>query len=393
MMMKVAVTILIACVGALLALGMVMLYSSSMAQAGARYLVMQAIWCVLGFCACLVAASCDYRHLKRWWWLLFALAVLLLVLVLVPRVGVVRGGARRWFSFGGISFQPSEAAKLALVVALAWYGERFQRKMGTWIRGIVVPGLLIALILGLIFKEPDVGNALVLGVVGGIVLLLAGARFAYLLPPVVAGLLAVGTFIYFNPMRSDRVYAWLHLEETKQGKGLQAYQAMVALGSGGVTGNGLGDSRQKLGFLPEHHTDFIYAIIGEELGLAATLSVVFAFVTVVVCGLFISRRSCDTFGFLLGSGLTCLIGLQAWVNIGVVTSALPNKGLPLPFISYGGSNLLMMLTAVGLLLSIARRARFDETPGNGLADAEILPCRRSQNPFQNTDAPHHSSAE
>ena len=359
--MKVAVTILAFCVAALLALGLVMLYSSSMAQVGARYLAMQVVWCALGLVACLAAAVVDYRHLKKVWWVLYAVAVLMLVLVLNKHLGVVRGGARRWFSVGGFQFQPSEFAKVALVIALAWYGEHFQRQMPQWKRGILIPGLLIGLTAGLIFVEPDVGSALVVTAVGGILLLISGIRLSYLAPPVLAVAIALGCFLYHNPMRSERIYSWLHVEETRQDKGLQAYQAMVALGSGGLTGKGLGDGRQKLGFLPEHHTDFIFSIIGEELGLVATLLVTLAFVAIVGCGIYISMHSADTFGFLLGSGITFLIGLQAFINIGVVTSALPNKGLPLPFISKGGSNLLMVLTGVGLLLSIARQAR--ETEG------------------------------
>jgi cell division protein FtsW len=184
-------------------------------------------------------------------------------------------------------------------------------------------------------------------------------------------------------MRSERIYSWLHLEETKQSKGgYQAYQAMVALGSGGIFGKGLGDSRQKLGFLPEHETDFIFSIIGEELGLIATLLVIAAFVAIVVCGICIARSAPDTFGLLLGSGIVFLIGLQAFINIGVVTSALPNKGLPLPFISRGGSNLLMMLTCVGVLLSIARRASAPEEILGGLSEPEQVPVPRSRgNPF------------
>lgn len=157
---------------------------------------------------------------------------------------------------------------------------------------------------------------------------------------------------------------------------MQAYQAMVALGSGGITGKGLGDGRQKLGFVPEHHTDFIFSIIGEELGLIATLLVIAAFVVIVFCGIYIAMKAADTFGLLLGSGITFLIGLQAFINIGVVTGALPNKGLPLPFISYGGSNLLIALVSVGLLLSIARQAR--ESDG-GIRD--VLPEREGANPF------------
>ena len=375
--MKVAVTMLVSCVAALLALGMVMLYSSSMAQVGTHYLVKQLVVCAIGIVLCLLATALDYRRLKKFAWPLFALAVVLLVLVFLPRIGIRSHGAARWVGYGKTSlFQPSEFAKLALIIVLAWYCEWFQRQMPTLKRGMVIPGLFIGLMLGLVFKEPDVGNMLLMATVSGVLLLIGGIRLRYFLPPVIVGVLAVGLFIYHNPMRSERIYSWLHLEETKQAKGVQAYQAMVALGSGGITGKGLGDGRQKLGFVPEHHTDFIFSIIGEELGLIATLLVIAAFVVIVFCGIYIAMNAADTFGLLLGSGITFLIGLQAFINIGVVTSALPNKGLPLPFISYGGSNLLIALVSVGLLLSIARQAR--ETAG-GLRN--VLPEREGVNPF------------
>jgi cell division protein FtsW len=171
-------------------------------------------------------------------------------------------------------------------------------------------------------------------------------------------------------MRRERILAFLHPEKYKNGVGYQSWQAMIALGSGGWTGLGLGNGRQKLGFVPEHHTDFILSIIGEELGLVATLLVVLTFVIFVICGLYIAGRARDTFGLVLASGLTMLIGLQAAINIGVVTSALPNKGLPLPFISYGGSNLLAMLTCVGLLISVARHARVEELADEPVGEAQ-----------------------
>ena len=366
--MKVAVTILVFCVAALLALGMVMLYSSSVESLdrhqvaiGAHYLVMQLIWCGLGLGLCVIAALINGRVLKKSAWLLLGFMLILLVLVVVPHIGKRINGASRWFSFHGISLQPSEFAKIALILALASYGDRFQRQMHTLKKGVLFPGIFIGLTLGLIFIEPDVGNALLLASVSCVMLLIAGLKLKYFLPPVIAGLIAISAFIYHNPMRSERVYSWLHLEETKHDKGLQAYQAQLALGAGNWTGLGLGNGRQKLGWVPEHHTDFILAIIGEELGLIATLLICAAFVAIVGCGVFIAAHARDTFSTLLASGLTFLIGLQAMINIGVVTNALPNKGLPLPFISYGGSNLLAMLICVGLLLNVARHARVAET--------------------------------
>jgi cell division protein FtsW len=358
---KYASRILFGCVAALLVLGMVMLFSASTGHTGHKqtsYLLMQPIWCAVGLLACWLAATIDYRWLKAYPWVPWAIllfACSLLVLVLVPGIKVTINGASRWLKAGPFTMQPSELAKIALIIMLAHYGERYQRWMPTFWKGMVVPCAIVGVVLGLIFVEPDVGTALLLGTVSSIVLLIAGIRWRYFVPPVLVALVGLGVFLWQNPMRSERIYSWLHLEETKQDKGLQAYQAMVALGSGGVTGVGLGDGRQKLGRIPEHHTDFILSVIGEELGLSATLFVIAAFITITICGVYIAWHACDTFGMLVASGITFLIGLQAVINIGVVTGSLPNKGLSLPFISYGGSNLVVMLTCVGVLGSIARR--------------------------------------
>jgi cell division protein FtsW len=374
--MKVAVTILAFCVTSLLALGLVMLYSSSMTQVGARYLMMQLVWCGFGLVLCVTAASLDYQLLKKYAWPIFIIATVMLLLVLVPHIGRKINGARRWFDFHGVRFQPSELGKLALIIMLAWYGDRFQRRMPTFTWGILGPVAIIGAILGLIFVEPDRGTTILLAAVGGSMLLLAGVQWKYIVPPVI---LAAAAFVYsiiHDPMRMKRIFSWLDLEQNKDGVGYQAYQAMIALGSGGWGGLGLGNGRQKLGFVPEHHTDFIFSIIGEELGLVATLLVILAFVVIALCGFYIALRARETFGTLLASGITLLISFQAAINIGVVTSALPNKGLPLPFISYGGSNLLAMLTCVGILLSIARQA----SPSKNVAVSDFV-SKSNDNPF------------
>jgi cell division protein FtsW len=371
--MKLATTSLVFCVASLLALGMVMLYSSSMADKGMHYLVMQLLWCSVGLVTCVMAAGLDYRLLKKFAWPILAVALILLVLVLVPHIGTKVNGARRWFKYGGFRFEPSELAKIALIITIAWYGERFQRQMHTLKKGIAYPGALIAMALALIFIEPDRGTTILMASVTGTMLLIAGVQWKFIIPPVLMALVGLAFSLLHDPMRTKRIFAWLHPEEHKMDIGYQANQAMLALGAGGWTGVGLGNSRQKLGFLPEHHTDFIFSIIGEELGLVATLLVIAAFIILVACGFYIASRSPDTFGLLLGSGITALIGLQAIINIGVVTNTLPNKGLPLPFISYGGSNLLMMLTGIGLLLSIARKARVPQTGEREADDSEGLP--------------------
>ena len=381
MAMKVAVTTLAFCIAALLALGLVMLYSSSMTQIGAHDLMTQLVWCVIGFGFCVTATALDYQLLKKLAWPFFILALLLLALVFVPRIGHTSHGAHRWIK-AGLTLQPSEFAKLALIIMLAWYGDRYQRQMQHWKRGIVYSGTLIALVLGLIFVEPDRGTTILLAAVSGAMLLMAGVRWKHVLIPAALGVAGLAVSILHDPMRMGRIFAWLHPEQHLEGAALQARQAMIGLGSGGWFGVGLGNGLRKFGYLPEIHTDFIFANIGEELGLVATMLVVLAFLLVVVCGFYIALNAGNTFGFLLAAGLTFLIGLQAAINIGVVTSALPNKGLPLPFISYGGSNLLAMLTCVGILFSVARHAR----PRGAIASAPVesdgfSPVRAAKNPF------------
>jgi cell division protein FtsW len=333
---------------------------------------MQPIWAGIGLGALLIAASGDYRWLKKFWWALLLLAIVLLALVWAPHLGITKNGARRWVGFEGIRMQPSEFAKVVLIIAIAWYGERFQRHMGTFTRGVLVPGVGIGAVLALIFKEPDVGTTLLLAGVSTVMLLVAGLRWRYVLPPFVIGLAAITLFIANDPMRSARVYAWLHPEETRLEKGMQTYQSVAALGNGGLTGVGLGEGRQKLGFVPEHHTDFIFSVIGEELGLIATLSVITAFIIILICGVYIAWNAADTFGMLIATGITFLIAMQVVINLGVVTGALPNKGLALPFISYGGSNLVIMMGCVGLLINIGRHAG-DRLPVTGsLGDMDEL---------------------
>jgi cell division protein FtsW len=350
-LMKAAPTLLVFCAAGLLAFGMVALYSASMAQVGTNCLMQQLVWCALGLGVALVAATVDYRRWQKFAWVFLGIAVLLLVLVLTN--GTVHKGARRWIEGHGLRLQPSEFAKLAIIVFLAHYGSRFQRKMPSFLGGVIIPCVLIGVALGLIFVEPDRGTTVFIAVVSAIMLFLAGVRWLHVLLPVALSATALAFSLVHDPMRWTRIMSYLDVEATKEGVGMQAWHAKLAFGAGGWTGLGLGNGRQKLGFIPEQHTDFILPVIGEELGLVASLLVVLAYVTIVISGFSIAGRARNTFGFLLASGLTIMIGLQAAINIGVVTGVLPNKGLPLPLISYGGSNLLVMLTAIGLLLSVA----------------------------------------
>ncbi len=382
--MRYAINTLAICVAGLLALGIVMLYSAGMAQSGARFLSMQLVWGGLGLVTCFAAAVMDYRWFKKIAFPLFLFTLLLLVLVLIPGIGLKLNGARRWFDLGPMNFQPSELAKISLLMALALWGERHVTRMREFNYGLAIPGVAIAGTLGLIFCEPDFGTTMLLAAVCCILLFVAGTNWKYIVPPMVAGAVAITVAIMNDPVRNNRIMAFLHPEQHREGAGFQAYQAMLALGSGGTTGLGLGNGRQKLGFVPEHHTDFIFSVIGEELGVIASLGVVFAFMLIVVCGLYIAWNARDRFGMILATGFTFLIGLQAFINIGVVTSALPNKGLPLPFISYGGSSLVMMLGSVGILLSIASYSRSSRSETNldegsaeaGRGDDGLMPEQR-----------------
>ncbi len=377
--MKVAVTTLAFCVAALLALGMVMLYSASMTTNGAHDLVMQLIWCAVGLAGCATMTALDYQWLRKFAWPLYFLAVLALLAVFVPHFGHASHGAHRWIKKFGITLQPSEFAKLALIILLACYCDRSQRQMPTFKRGILLPGLFATVILGLIFIEPDRGSTLLLATVSGLMLLLAGVRLRHILVPAVCGAAAFVISILHDPMRMNRIFAWLHPQQHLNGAALQARQAMIGLGSGGWLGVGLGNGMQKNGYLPEIQTDFIFANIGEELGLVATLFIVLAFVVIAVCGIIVAINAREPFGTLLAAGTTFLICLQAAINIGVVTSALPNKGLPLPFISYGGSNLMTMLTCIGILFSVARHAPVPEKISENIPKSSVKKSR--DNPF------------
>lgn len=357
---------------------MVMLYSSSMVQsAGGKVLALQATAGGLGLLACISAAAVDYRWLKKLAWPIFIISVILLGLVLIPGIGVWKNGSRRWFNLGVANFQPSELAKLSLIIILAWYGETQSKYRGKFIRGLILPGAIAGVALALIFVEPDRGTTILLAGLTCVMLILAGAKLRYLILPALPLAMLLGLSLYNDPVRLKRIIVWLNPEGYKSDVGYQAWQSMVAIGAGGVSGLGLGNGRQKLGFVPEHHTDFIFSVIGEELGLIATLSVVLAFLVLVLAGIRIAWRSKDTFGFLLAAGITFLIGFQAFVNIGVVTNALPNKGLPLPFISYGGSSLALMLTCVGILISVARHTEAPEPSQEEEFDAADLPAPRT----------------
>ena len=342
------------CVAALLALGLVMLYSASMTQQGERFLIKQSIFAAIGLVACFTAAAIDYRWLLKLVWPGLVIACVLLLFAAVK--GREVNGAKRWIELPGFNLQPSEIAKLAVIAMLAHYASLYRDRMAEFWRGLVVPGALAGCALVLVLAGKDFGTTLLLGLVTWLMLLIAGTRPLYLVPIGVAGFAVICALLMGNENRRTRIDAWLHPEKYEKTVAYQQLQSVYALGAGGTTGVGLGDGRQKTGFVPEHHTDFIFSVIGEEFGLVATLGLLALYGLLCWCGFNIAWRASDLFGQLLVIGITFLIGVQVIINVGVVTMVLPNKGLPLPFISYGGSNLVVLLASAGLVLSVARRA-------------------------------------
>jgi len=358
----------IACsVLALVALGLLMAYSVSAARApnlamGYKALFKQGQHIAVSMAALLFFARLDYRLLARWRWHIFLGAVALLALVLAPGVGTMRNGARRWFRLAGFSFQPSEVAKMGLLVALAAYAADRRDDLERFFGGLLPGMALVGITSMLVLVEPDFGTAALLGAVGTVVLVVAGARVCHVLA---LGLPAIGGLVYLvcqSPMRLERILAFIDPWRYYDGAGYQVIQSLVALGRGGWLGQGLGASVQKLYFLPEAGSDFVLAVVGEEMGALGALGVLAFYALLVVEGMRVSGRAKDTFGSLLAFGIACTIGLQAAINVAVVTASVPTKGIALPFISAGGSSLLFNMAGVGVLFSIARRAGAHDGP-------------------------------
>ena len=360
--MKAKITLMLT-VLALLLFGIVMIYSTSGPFAEQKYgdpnyiIVRHAIWVVLGLGACLVGAKVDYHVWMRFMWPLLGLAAVLLVLVYVKPIGVIRNGSRRWIGAFGLTFQPSELAKFAVIDLMAWwYGRRRRAPRGYWNRvctDLFLPGAVFGAVLALILFETDFGSTMLIGLTGGMLMLVGGAPVAPLLALVPVAGAGLGYLISQNTERMGRIVSFLHPEDYAQGEGYQLLNALYAFVAGGPRGVGLGASLQKRLYLPEAHTDFIFAIVGEELGVVATLTVVAAFVVFFVCGMRISGRAADTAGRMFAFGITLLMSIQAIVNVAMVTGCAPTKGFPLPFISFGGSSLLMNLFMIGVLLNVA----------------------------------------
>ncbi|MDR7402589.1 MAG: putative lipid II flippase FtsW [Armatimonadota bacterium] len=345
--------------------GVVMVYSASAIVAhewygdSAFFLKRQATWAVLGLVALALAQRVHYLRLRPLAPALLAIGAVALVLVLVPGIGRTAGGARRWLPVGGpVSVQPSEGMKLALVLFLADALDRRGSRIGE-LRAIAGPVAVTAAVFGLILAQPDMGTALLTALVAGGMLFAAGARLRHLVGMGLAALPVVAAAALGEEYRRQRLLAFVNPWADPQGAGFHIIQSLLALGSGGLRGVGLGQSRQKFYYLPERHTDFIFSILGEELGLVGGLSILALYGVLAVRGMRIARTAPDRFGSLLAAGLTVTIVAQAVINIGVTTGVLPITGVPLPLVSFGGSSLLFTMIAAGILLNISQHAGSD----------------------------------
>ena len=359
---------------ALVFLGVVMVYSASAIIAADRFgdpfffLKKQLFWAFLGGGLLWAALRLDYRRLERLVVPLLVVSIALLVLVLLPPFGQAINGTRRWFRIGPLSFQPVELAKFALVLYLASFLTRRAAALRSFWQGLF-PILLVAGTMALLtFVQPDLGNSLALVVLTLVLAYLAGAPVKHMAWVAATALPLVTLAVALKPYRWRRMLAFVNPWDDPQGSGFQIIQSFLALGSGGLTGRGLGGSKQKLFYLPEPYTDFIFAIVGEELGLIGAVCVIALFAVLIWRGLRVGLRAPDPFGSYLALGLTVMLATQTLVNLGVVMGALPTKGLPLPFVSFGGSALLMTMFSAGVLLNISQHATdgaaWEESPAH-----------------------------
>ncbi len=344
----------------LICIGIVMIYSASSIYAWERYgdgfffFKRHLVFLFIGMLLTFTVMSVDYKKFRRFAKPLLIISLLLLALVLIPGIGREVSGARRWFRFKFLSFQPSEFASLAVIIYMADFIARKSNAIKYFFKGFLPPICILGAYSLLILMQPDLGTTLAMAIVVFIMLFIAGVRLTYLVSLILASLPVLYVLIFSVPYRRMRILAFLNPWLDPRGSGFQIIQSQIALGSGGVFGVGLGHSRQKLFYLPAAHTDFIFSIIGEELGLIGTLGVIILFIIFIRQGLKVIKNSSDKFGYFLALGLVLMITFKAIINIGVSCGVFPTKGLPLPFISYGGSSFVFDMVSVGILLNISR---------------------------------------
>ncbi len=350
---------LLVCTVALILTGIIIVYSSSSIYAYQTYqdsyffLKRQAIYTTLGFIALIVLFFTDYHHYYKIIYPLLLISLLFVILTFIPGLGARVGGARRWLNLAGFRFQPSELAKYALILYLAYSLSKKEHSIRSFAIGFVPHMVISGILLGLLFLQPDFGTAVSLAFIVFLMLFAAGTRLSYIVSVIIVSLPAVWVLMMSAPYRRKRILAFLNPWEDPANSGFQIIQSFLAFYSGGVTGMGLGDGRQKLFYLPEAHTDFIFSVVGEEVGLIGVMAILSLFIFFLYRGIRISLKAPDLFGTYLALGITSLISFQAITNIAVVMGLLPTKGLALPFLSYGGTALICNLAAVGILLNIS----------------------------------------
>jgi len=355
--------LLVAVVAVLNVIGAVMVLSASSVSSLTDYgspwffFLRQMLWTVVGLAAFVFAIRFDYHNWQRLVRPLLILSVILLCLVLLPGVGIYVSGARRWMGYGIFRIQPSEIAKLALLVYTADIVSRRGKELYDWRRVMRPVVLMLGLFALLVMKEPDLGTTLVMAFLVIAVLVAGGVRAKHLFVVGGAGIVAISALAWLEPYRRERMLTFLHPFADSSNSGYQIAQSLIAIGSGGLTGVGLGASRAKWNFLPNAHTDFIFAIIGEELGLIGAFVVMGLFIVFGILGTRAALRAPDRFGTLLAAGTTMWVVAQAVINIGAVVGVLPVTGIPLPFVSFGGSALVTTMLASGILVNVAGRGR------------------------------------
>ncbi len=347
------VAVMIVCVAFLATLGLIAVFSAT-AFKSSTFFWKQVLGLGLGLGACFVISRLDLEYCRRYLWLIVAGVVALLVLVAIPGIGISVNGSRRWLGLGPVRFQVSEFAKIGIVFVLAHYLATNQSLMADFKRGFLYPLAIIGGIAGPIMLQPDFGTTALVGAVGVVLLFLAGARWRYIVTSVLGMVSLFAVAIALNPNRLTRLTAFMDVEGNKQNGTYQVYQSFLGFAAGGVGGAGLGQGRQQIYFLPEAHTDFIFAVVGEELGLFATLATVLAFCVFFICGILHLRRAPSLYQYLLVAGALLIVALQAIVNLGVVVGRLPTKGMSLPFVSAGMSNLVLMGIILGLFINTRR---------------------------------------
>lgn len=350
----------------LLSFGTIMVFSASAAYAynymhGDTYyfLKKQLIYVPVGLLAMFVMMNFNYTRLKKYSPYIFVLSLVLILLVCIPGIGKVQNGARRWFSIAGQSFQPSEITKLGLILYFSYSLSKRRDQLKYFFKGFLPYLLMMGLIAGLLLMEPHLSCTIIIILVASIILFSAGARvrhFVFLSLPALTGLVSL---IALVPYMRKRALSFLNPFSDPQGDGWQAVQSLYAIGSGGLFGRGLGKSLQKFLYIPEPYNDFILSVLAEELGFIGVFSVMLLFLIFIWRGIKIAVNAPDIFGSLLAVGITSLVAVQVIINVAVVTSSMPVTGMPLPFFSFGGTSLVLLLTGIGILLNISRYADYE----------------------------------